>query len=137
MQKIDKIVWKETKYIAAWVLIFSAILQAVFLVIGKWDHTVLLGNLLMGVAVTLNFLLMAITVQNAVGKEEKDAKQMLQLSRTLRTLGLFCVALLGVLLPCFNLWAVLIPLFFPRVAIALRPLWNKKTEGSEHHDHES
>ena len=131
MQKIDKIVLKETKYIAAWVLIFSAVLQAVFLVIGQWDYTVLLGNLLSGTAVILNFFAMACTVQKALEKEERDARQTMQLSKTGRMLALFLVTLVGVLLDCFNLWAVIIPLLFPRIAIALRPIWNKNTEGSE------
>ena len=131
MQKIDKIVWKETKYIALWTLIFSAVLQAVFLVIGKWDYTVLLGNLLSGAAVVLNFFAMACTVQKALEKDPKDAKATLQLSKSGRMLALFIVTLIGVLLECFHLWAVIIPLIFPRIAIALRPLWNKNTEGSE------
>ena len=126
MQKIDKIVWKETKYIAVWILIFSAVMQAVFLVIGKWDYTVLLGNLLSGVAGILNFLLMGLTVQRAVEREEKEAKQMMKLSGLMRTFLLFVVTVAGVLLPCFSIWTVLIPLFFPRVAIALRPIWDRK-----------
>ena len=47
-KKIDPTVLKETGYIAAWVLVFSALTQAIFLMIGKWDITVLLGNLLSG-----------------------------------------------------------------------------------------
>ena len=35
----------------------------------------------------------------------------------------FCAV--GALVPCFNLIAVLIPLFFPRLAIALRPVFKK------------
>ena len=45
MKKINKVIWLETFYIAAWTLIFSMLMQAVFLVI-DWDYTVLLGNLL-------------------------------------------------------------------------------------------
>ena len=48
MTNLDPTVKKETKYIALWVIIFSMILQAIFLVIGKWNYTVLLGNLLSG-----------------------------------------------------------------------------------------
>ena len=48
--------------------------ELVFLIIGKWDYTVLLGNLLSGCAAVLNFLLMGITVQNALSKDEKSAK---------------------------------------------------------------
>ena len=126
MQKIDKVVKKETLYIASWVLIFSALMQAVFLIIGKWDMTVLWGNLLSGAAVILNFFLIGITVQNAVSKEEKDAKQTIKASSMLRTLALFIVVVVGVALDVFNTWAVVIPILFPRIAIALRPIWNKE-----------
>ena len=136
MQKIDKVVLKETKYIAVWVLIFSAILQAVFLVIGKWNYTVLLGNLLSGIAIIANFLAIGITVQNALKKDEKEAKQAIKASGMVRTFFLFLIALIGVLLPIFNIWTVLIPLIFPRIAIALRPLWDKKSAKSQENNDE-
>ena len=41
MKKLDATVRQETKYIAVWVLLFSAVMEAVFLIIGKWDYTVL------------------------------------------------------------------------------------------------
>lgn len=126
MKKVDPTVWKETGYIAVWMLIFSALMQAVFLIIGKWDYTVLLGNLLSGAVSVLNFFLMGLTVQNALQKEEKEAKNALKLSQTYRLLLLLVTAILGAMLPCFHLWAVLIPMLFPRVAIALRPLFGKQ-----------
>ena len=132
MKKVDKTVLKETKYIAAFVLIFSALTQAVFLIIGKWDYTVLLGNVLSGIAAILNFFLMGITVQAAVGKEDKQALSTMKMSQSLRTLMLFAAAALGVLLPCFNTVTSLIPLFFPRIAIAFKPLFlNRNKETSE------
>ena len=131
MQKIDKVVLRETKLMALWVLILSAILQAVFLVIGAWDYRVLLGNLLSGGAVILNFLAMGITVQNAVQKEEKDAKQTMRASGLLRLFVLFIVGLVGVLVPIFSAWTVIIPLFFPRLIISLRPLWDKSMRASK------
>ena len=126
MTKLDPTVKQETGYIATWVIIFSAILQAVFLVIGKWNYTVLLGNLLSGATAIFNFLLMGITVQKAVLKEEKEAKTAIKASQALRTFLLFAVAAVGVLLPCFSTWTVIIPLLFPRIAIAVRPLFDKK-----------
>jgi hypothetical protein len=128
MKKINPIVWKETKYIALWVLIFSALMQAVFLILGyfmptyPWTLGVLWGNLLGGGAAVGNFFLMAVGVVRAMEKEEKEAKQTLKLSSTMRFLGLFLIMLVGVLVPVFNTWATVIPLLFPRVAIALRPL---------------
>lgn len=126
MKKIDAVVWQETGYIAIWVAVFSALMQSVFLMLHAWDYTVLLGNLLTGVAGILNFFLMALSVQNALEKEEKEAKGTMKLSQTYRFLFLAAVVALGCALPVFQTWAVIIPVFFPRVAIALRPLFDKK-----------
>lgn len=126
MKKIDETVLKETKYIGAWVLIFSVLMQAVYLVIGKWSLAVLFGNLLSGAFVVLNFLLMGITVQRAVLKEEKEAKTMVKVSQLYRSLMMLIMAVVGVALPCFDTVAVIIPIFFPRIAIMFRPLFDKK-----------
>lgn len=128
MKKIDPAILRETRYIAVWVAIFSAIMQAVFLVIGYWDYTVLLGNTLSGIIGILNFFLMGLAVQAAVLKEEKDAATTMKASQSLRMVMLFAIAAVGVLLPCFNTIAVLVPFFFPRIAVALRPLFNKNNE---------
>lgn len=126
MKKIDPTVLKETGYIAAMVFIFSLALQSVFLIIGKWDYTVLAGNLLGFVAAVGNFFLMGLSVQASLGKEEKDAKNLMKVSQSLRLLFIFVIALIGYLVPVFNTIAVLIPLLFPRIAVALRPLFMKK-----------
>ena len=125
MNKVDPTVWKETKYIAAWVLILSALMQAVFLIIDKWDYSVLLGNLLSAAVSVLNFFLMGLSIQKALQKDEKEAKNTLKLSQTYRTILLLIVAVLGGVLSCFNLWAVLIPMLFPRIAIVFRPMFDK------------
>lgn len=126
MKKIDPTVLKETGYIATMVFIFSLLLQSVFLIIGKWDYTVLTGNILGFVAAVGNFFLMGLSVQSALGKDEKDAKNTMKLSQSLRLLLLFIIALVGYLVPVFNILAVLIPFLFPRIAVALRPLFMKK-----------
>lgn len=130
--KLDKTVKNETLYISTWVLIFSLLMQAVFLIIGKWDYTVLLGNLLGAVAAILNFLLLGITVQSVVGKNEKEIKSKYRLSQFARLIGIAGVIILGVLLPCFNMWAVIISVvFFARIAFLFRPLFDKKLGSSK------
>lgn len=132
MIKIDKAVREETIYIGMFILILSLLLQSVFLIIGQWNLSVLYGNLLSGAAAILNFFLMGLTVQHAVEKDQKQAAAAMKLSQALRTLMLFAVAAIGVLLPCFSTWTALIPLFFPRIAFAFQPLFLKrKNEGSE------
>ena len=125
-EKVDKTVIKETLYISVWVLILSAVTQALFLIIGKWSLSVLFGNLLSGVTGILNFFLMGLTVQAAVIKDEKKAALSMKVSQILRMLLIFAVAAVGVLLDCFNTVTVILPLFFPRIAISFRPLFNKK-----------
>ncbi len=127
MAKVNEVVRRETGYIALWVLVFSGLMQAVFLIGGWWTLSALWGNLLGGAAAVGNFFAMGLTVQRAVEQENKRAAAMMKLSQTLRMLALFLITMVGVLLPqAFSLWTVLIPLIFPRVAIALRPLFDKK-----------
>ena len=131
MQKIDPTVQKETKYIAAVVIVLSAAMEAVFLVLGKWNYTVLLGNALGALAAVGNFLLMGLTIQNTLGMEAEDASKRMKLSQKLRMLMLLILAVLGVALKCFETVAVLVTLFFPRIAIALRPLLDRKESKRE------
>ena len=126
MQKIDKTVKKETLYIFLFTIVLSALMESVYLIIGKWDYTVLLGNILGIAFATTNFFLMGLTVQKALGKEEKDAKSLMKLSQSLRMLMLFAVAVVGYLVPIFSLVAVVIPFIFPRIAVTLRALYIKK-----------
>lgn len=132
MTKIDKTVIRETRYIAGVTIILSVIMEAVFLIIGMWSYKVLLGNILGAAVAVANFLLMGITVQKAVLKEEKDASTLMKLSQTLRNMMLLIAAVLAIVLPFINPVAAIIPLFFPRIAITLIPLRDRnKNNGKE------
>lgn len=126
LQKVDKTVKHETIYIAITVLIMSVLLQAVFLIIGKWDYTVLSGNLLSGIVAIANFFLMGLTVQKAISQDEDQSVNMMKLSQLLRMIMLLLTTILGVTLPYFNLCAIIVPLFFPRIAVSFRPLFDKQ-----------
>ena len=131
MKKVDRTVLHETGYIALFTVLLSLLMQAVFLAIGKWDYTVLTGNLL-GAAVSVgNFFLMGLTVQSALGKEPQEIRRAVRTSQSLRMVLLFAAAALIVALPCFHTVAGLLPLFFPRIAIALRPLFGKRNAPEE------
>jgi hypothetical protein len=126
MAKIDGVVAKETRYIAGITIILSILMEAVFLIIGMWSYKVLIGNILGAAVAVVNFLLMGITVQNAVQKDEKDAASLMKVSQMLRNLMLLITALLAFLLPFINPAAAIIPLFFPRIAIFLIPVRDRK-----------
>jgi Cu/Ag efflux pump CusA len=128
---MDPAVKKETGYIAAWVVVLSLVMEAVFLLLRKWDVSVLFGNL-GGAAVAVgNFFLMALLAVRAMnralekGKPEEAASRV-KATATYRLLG--CVGLCVVLIAVFktNVYATLIPLLFPRIGIAFRPMIDRK-----------
>ena len=128
LDRMDPTVKKETGNIALCVAVLTVLLEAVFLILGQWDVTVLWGGLLGAFIAILNFLLMGLTVQKAVGQEEHDAKNLMRGSQSLRLLMQLALCAIGAALPCFNLVAVLIPLLFPRLGVMLRSLTLKKEE---------
>ena len=128
MPKADKTVIRETKYIACWIIILSVLMQGIFLIISKWNYTVLLGNILSGAAMMLNFFFMGLSVQKAVGTDEAEAKKIMRTSQTLRNFFVFAVVVLGVCAPCFSTITTIIPLFFTRIAVAFRPLFDRKAK---------
>ena len=121
-KKVDPVVLKETRYIAVAVLILSALMQSVFLVLGKWNVTVLLGNLYGAVIAAGNFFLMGLTVQKCLTMEPDDAKKRMKLSQQGRLLLLLVLCMIGAALPCFDTIAVLVPQFFPRIGVTVRGL---------------
>ena len=113
---------KETRFIALIVLILSVLMQAVFLIIGRWDYTVLLGNLFGLVLAVGNFFLMGLTVQKCLTLESDDAKKKMKLSQQGRLLGLLVFCMIGAALNCFNTVALLVTQFFPRIGVTIRGL---------------
>lgn len=141
MKRVDKVVLQETLFVGAWTLILSLVMQAIFLII-SWDYTVLFGNLLGAFAGIFNFFLLGLTIQRATKSGDvKYAKTLMKLSQAGRMILLLVVGVLGAVLSCFNIWAVLISLFFPRIAFLVRPLFytreqkkalkEKKEEGKD------
>jgi len=149
--KVQPAVQAETKKMALGVGVLTVLMIAVFLIVRKFDYTVLLGAVLGYAAAVGNFFLMALTVQKVTGDmpvlpkreaeteeaedEEKEqplsdearqAGKKMQLSFLLRLLMLGGVAALAVTSPVFHPWASLLPMLFPRVVIALRSLFDTK-----------
>ena len=129
MSKIDPAIKKETQYIAVTTLILSALMEAVYLIIGQWNITVLFGNLLGAAMGILNFFLLGLGLQSALKKEEKDAKTTVAFSHTMRFLLMGGVIVLAVLLDCFAVIPAVLGLFFPGVGVYLKTFILKKNGG--------
>ncbi len=121
MKKIDKTVLRETIFVIIGTVILSCLLNAVYLIIKLWNTKVLFGNILGAAVAVLNFFLMALTVQSALGKDEKAIKTRVQFSLLFRMLFIFGIALAVHFLPKhFDLITYLISLLFPRITILFR-----------------
>ncbi len=128
--KMDKTVKKETAVIIIGTLILGAVMVAVFALLGKYDYTVLTGTALGSFAAVLNFFLMALTVQKAVGCDEAEAKKKIQISYTVRSIALLAVLGVGVYLPYFHWLPVVVSSLFPRITILFRTAMLKKKNGT-------
>ena len=127
MAGMDPAVKKETGYIAVWVVLLSLIMEAVFLIIRRWDLPVLFGNLGSAAIVIANFFILALVVSKAVAQGQPDKAAMrVKASAGMRLIGMgaLCAVLIGVFHT--NVWATLIPLLFPRVGLLFRPMIDRK-----------
>ena len=125
---INDTVKKETRYIASFCAVLSLLMQAVFIILGKWDYRVLLGNLLSLAVATGNFFIMGITVQKAISLNEDDRIKLIRSSQKKRKICMFALLAIGVVLPIFNTIAVIVPVFFSRIAVFFRLAKKDKKE---------
>ena len=129
-KQMDPVIKKETSYVALWVLAACALTQGVCLVCGWWSLSILLGSVLGGVTAVGNFLLMCLMVQKAVTQDEKQAKNTVKLSQSLRLMMQGLVLVLAAAVPVFNIWTAAIPLLIPRIAVSIRELRRAKQNPS-------
>ena len=142
MAGMDPAVKKETGYIAAWVVLLSLLMEAVFLVIRQWDLSVLFGNLGGAALAVGNFFLLAFVVSRAIDKGKPDeAARRVKATAGFRLIGLGVLVALLVGVFKTNVFATLIPLLFPRIGILFRPMIDRKrgiqtpgTDGAEGSD---
>ena len=124
--KIDPTVKKETLYVCLVTLILSVLMQAVFLVIGRWEISVLFGNLLGAGTGIINFFLMGLGIQKAVSSDEKKAREIMRGSHSLRfALMIVLLAVALIFRDYFDIIATLASLLFATMAVYLRMFSNK------------
>ena len=119
---------RETIRLAVGLAIVDLIALLVFWLLKKLDYTVPLGLLLGTAAAVLNFFLLGVTVRRATNKSSGQ-KATVQGSYALRMLMLGAFIALGALLPCFNVFAVIVPIVATTpVILALQAIDKKKAE---------
>ncbi|MDD2956469.1 MAG: ATP synthase subunit I [Oscillospiraceae bacterium] len=132
MAKISPAVRKETLHIAEGTGILTAVMLAVFALLGRFDLPVLWGSLMGGAVAILNFFLLGLTVQRATQEEDQARMKMrMQFSYSVRMLLMLVVCFVGFRLSMFNGVAVLLEMLFPRITIFFLGLKNSRSGGKE------
>lgn len=126
----DNAIKKETLYLLYGMLILSALMEVVYIVIGKWNYFVLIGNIIGAGVSMLNFYLMALTVKRALTEDAGSAKKRMKMSQQIRNLMMFVIIVAAASLTAFNIIpeeavseyiiALVLPLLFNRIIIAIR-----------------
>ena len=120
---MDPVVKKETLYVAGVSAVICLIGQIIWRLFQPWDGSVLWGGVLGWAYGVVNFLLLGLTVQKAVGDgDQLTAKRRLQASHTMRMVLLVLVFILAFALPCFNwIMTLLCAVLSPQLALRLGP----------------
>lgn len=115
-------------------LILSAVMVAVFAVLGYYETGVLLGTVVGSLIATLNHTVLIIGVLSASKKAEnqdvKGGQAAIQMSYMGRLLGLFLILVLCAKSGVFNLLALVIPLLFARPLLTVSDHFNQKKGGT-------
>ncbi|WP_346026616.1 ATP synthase subunit I [Beduinella massiliensis] len=122
--KPQQAVVQETKHIALGTAVLCAIMLLIFLILGKFHWTVLTGALLGFTVAVGNFFALGLSVQKAAAKPDK-AKQIMQLSYSMRMLVMALCVILAMATPAFHWVAAVLPLIFPRVTIGIMQIMGK------------
>ena len=128
--KIDGTVKKETAYVAAAEAILIAIMLAVYIIISKFTLNVLFAALTSGAVAVLNFFVMGLTVQKAVTvDDDSDRRRLIRASQLVRLLVMGVVVIVCAVFPKFDIFALFIPLFFPRLFAQARGIYGAVKDG--------
>lgn len=124
-----KIVFRETLIVGVGELICSALMVAVFAVLGYFEMNVLWGALAGCLVMIANYFFMAVSVSLAADRAQRDqvaqAQKLVQLSSTVRLIVMGVVLFVCIRLGA-NVLALLLPLLFERPILMLSEFFRKK-----------
>ena len=124
-----KIVYRETGVVAVGVAICTAVMLAVFMLLGRFDRSVLLGGIIGTVLTIANFFFMAVgaslAADKAVSQDVKGGVSLVKGSYALRLLVIFVILFACVKSGLCNALASVLPLVFVRPVITVAEFFRK------------
>ena len=134
MAKKNDITVSEMRSLLPWFLAVNAVYFALLLVLffaGGFNYSLLLGGVWGNLVSVGNFFLMGRSAEKALRLNSgKSAQTYMNTMYCLRYLGLFLAMTAAALVPFIDLICAAVPLFFPKLVISVRGLWETRTRRS-------
>ena len=114
-----------------WLLAINAVYFALLIVLFfacGFNYSLLLGGVWGNIAGVGNFWLMGVSAENSLRHGAKSAQKYMNTLYCVRYLGLFLVMTAAAVLPFIDLLSAAVPLFFPRIVITVKSLWETRTK---------
>lgn len=112
--------------------VLSGIVVLVFVIIGKFDYTVLIGALTGFVLSVGNFYFMSVGIIKALETgDENTAKAKMRTSYIIRTVIMLGIMAASFFIPFMNPIPVLLSVFYPRITIFVCDLFEKRKKSDE------
>lgn len=131
--KLDPVLKKETFFMTIGCAICTAVMAIIFISIGKFDYTVLIG-LAIGLVLSIgNYFLMGFTLTIALQNDEIVAKRKMQRSYVVRSVLMLVIMAGSIVLDFINWIPVVAAVFYPRIVILIRGIYmniREKKEGA-------
>lgn len=101
-------------------VVLTAVENVVFLLLGKWDFTVLIGSLWGLLMTSLYFYLICVSVPRALNNEDPNvARKHIQATYIERMLVVILGVVIAFKVSFIHSWAAVIPLLFTRISISV------------------
>lgn len=134
MAKKNDITVSEMRSLLPWFLAVNAVYFALLLVLffaDGFNYSLLLGGAWGNLVSIGNFFLMGRSAEKALRRNSgKSAQTYMNTMYCLRYLGLFLAMTAAALVPFIDLICAAVPLFFPKLVISVRGLWETRTRRS-------
>ena len=130
MAEKNDITAQEMRSMLPWFLVVNAVYFALLLILffaSGFDYTLLLGGVWGNLVCIGNFWLMGKSAEKALHRNAKSAQSYMNTMYCLRYLGLFLAMTIAGVAPFMNLITAAVPLFFPKLIITLKGLWETRS----------
>lgn len=129
-----KIAFRETGIIAIGQAVCTAVMVAVFALLGKYNTSVLLGGIVGGFVATANFFFMAffatLSAEKAKKQDVTGGQKLIHLSYMVRMAIMFAILALCAKSGLFHVLALVLPLLFTRPILTAAEIFKKEGDAN-------